>query len=328
MALMQTTQDGVPFGVEAVQGRGAALSRMAWSGGEPSCARPPAGTARSPSPTSRPAFAAPTRATAPAAAPRELLQCRRRPDPPRRPLAAWPSALCAGLPRGACRRVDPGRLQLARPRAPGRGGGAPAAAGSRNLREEQGPRDRSAGASGVSKRDVSRGGTGEGSRRPESSWGSRVVMASRPNAVPMSAGSSPRRRIARRDVSASSQRAPAIKFIGHSIATIRSVEYRPPPGRADSAKPGSETEAVRAISPKTRVGPIQVCTGNVLVARGLVARHRFLQIGMLLAGQEAHLVECREALLGHRQVAGHEIEGSPEYSRAPRCFGSMRRAAS
>src|ERR1035438_2342177 len=57
--------------------------------------------------------------------------------------------------------------------------------------------------------------------------------------------------------------------------------------------------------------------GNVLVARRLVAGDRLLQVGVLLARQKTNLVERGEALLGHRQVAGHEIELARVLERAP-----------
>src|SRR5450631_3647396 len=55
---------------------------------------------------------------------------------------------------------------------------------------------------------------------------------------------------------------------------------------------------------------------NVLVARGLVARDGALQVAVLFARQEARLVERGQPLLGHVEVAGHQVQLARIFERA------------
>ena len=119
--LMQATQGGRPFDVEAMRAEGARLPRLARGRAEAAARRLGPDRRRHPLRAEReerrPALRRAQRHG-------ELLQRRRRPAAVRRPLAARPPALRPRLPRRARRRADPRRLQLARPRAARRGRGA------------------------------------------------------------------------------------------------------------------------------------------------------------------------------------------------------------
>ena len=199
MDLMQATQDGRPFDVEAM--RAEALACRAWL--EAELKRPRDGWDRTVVVTH---FAPSVKSADPRYGARSGTASFCNADDDLLPFAdLWLHGhlhCVHDYARRARRRADARRLQFARPRAARRGRGASAAARHRGVRRRAGAagdaRSASAGAAGSRIRLTGTARWRAAISAGDSGW--IVVIASRPKAVPMSAGSSSTRRAERREV--------------------------------------------------------------------------------------------------------------------------------